>query len=256
MIHPSAIIDPSACLGESVTVGPWSMIGAEVEIGDNTWIGPHVVVRGPTRMGRDNKLYQFSSIGEDPQDKKYQGEASRLEIGDGNVIREYCTLNRGTELGGGVTRLADDNWIMAYVHIAHDCQIGSHTIMANGTTLAGHVTVGDHVIFGGFTKVHQFCAVGEHSFSAAGSILLKDVPPYIMVAGSSAKPYGLNSKGLTRRGFSSETISGLRRAYKVLYRQGLTVAAAIEKLAEMQADFPEIGLLTEFLKRSERGIVR
>lgn len=256
MIDPTAVVHPSARLASGVAVGPWSVIGADVEIGEDTWIGPHVVINGPTRIGRENKIYQFNSIGDVPQDKKYAGERSYLEIGDRNVIREYCTLNRGTQQGGGVTRLGDDNWIMAYVHIAHDCQVGSNTVMANGASLAGHVEVGDYVALGGFTMVHQFCAIGAHSFSAVCSVILKDVPPYVLVAGNSAKPRGLNAEGLKRRGFSAETIRILWRAYKTIYRQGFTVQQASQELASMALECPEVEPLIMCLERSERGIVR
>lgn len=256
MIHPTAIIDDDAEIGSGVSVGPYSIIGPHVEIGDETWIGPHVVVNGPTRIGRGNKIYQFNSIGDVPQDKKYRGEASRLEIGDGNVIREYCTFNRGTELGGGVTRLGNDNWIMAYVHIAHDCQVGDNTIMANATTLAGHVTVGNFAVFGAFTVVHQFCAIGAHSISAMGTVILKDVPPFVMVAGNSASVYGLNSEGLKRRGFERETIRELRQAYKTVYRNGLTVADAVEELEKIGEKSAEVRAMASFIRSSSRGIVR
>ncbi len=256
MIHPSAIVDPDARLAADVTVGPWCVIGPDVEIGENTWLGSHVVVNGPTRIGRDNKIYQFNSIGDIPQDKKYGGERTLLTIGDRNVIREYCTFNRGTEQGGGVTSVGNDNWIMAYVHIAHDCQVGDGTIMANGTTLAGHVTVDEHVTFGAFTVVHQFCSIGAYSFSAMGSIILKDVPPYVTVAGNAAKPHGVNAEGLRRRGFSAERIQGLRRAYKAVYKQGMTLEQATGQLRRMAAEFPDVGRVVEFLGRSGRGIVR
>lgn len=216
MIHPTAIVDKSARIATGVSVGPYSVIGSDVEIGEDTWIGPHVIINGPTRIGRDNRIFQFNSIGEIPQDKKYQGEVSSLEIGDRNTIREYCTLNRGTRHGGGVTRVGDDNWIMAYVHIAHDCQVGSGIIMANNATLAGHVTIGNHAILGGFTLVHQFCELGDHSFSAMGTAIGKDVPPFVLVAGQPASPRGLNSEGLKRHGFDSDTLDLLRKAYKTV----------------------------------------
>ena len=256
MIHSSAIIEPGARLGAGVEVGPWTIIGADVEIGDNTRIGSHVVIKGPTRIGRDNKIHQFNSIGDDPQDKKFNGEETRLEIGDGNVIREYCTLNRGTVQGGGLTRIGNNNWIMAYVHVAHDCVVGDDTILANGTTLAGHAQVGDHVTLGAFTVVHQFCLIGAHAFSGMGTVILKDVPPYVTVSGNSASPHGLNSEGLRRRGFSSDAIRGLRRAYKAVYKQGLTVEQAIVELAAMESESPEVRSLREFLGVSTRGIVR
>lgn len=256
MIHPTAEIDPDARIADGVHVGAWSIIGAGVEIGEDTRIGSHVVISGPTRIGKNNRIFQFNSIGDIPQDKKYSGEVSRLEIGDGNLIREFCTFNRGTDGGGGVTRIGSDNWIMAYVHVAHDCQVGSGTTMANGTTLAGHVVAGDHVTFGAFTVVHQFCAIGDHSFSAMGSVIFKDVPPFVTVAGNSARPHGLNTEGLKRRGFDAETLRELRRAYKAIYKQGLTVEQAIAAMKETAATVPEVALLRNFVAASSRGIVR
>ncbi|HEA26443.1 MAG TPA: acyl-ACP--UDP-N-acetylglucosamine O-acyltransferase, partial [Ectothiorhodospiraceae bacterium] len=203
LIHPTAIIDPTAKIGSDVEIGAFSIIGANVEIGDETWIGPHVVIKGPTTIGKQNKIYQFSSIGEDPQDKKYADEPTRLEIGDRNLIREFCTFNRGTAQDRGTTSVGDDNWIMAYVHLAHDCVIGNNTILANNAGLAGHVHVGDFTILGGYTVVHQFCSFGKHSITAMGSVVFKDVPPYLTISGYPAKPYGLNSEGLKRRGFTS-----------------------------------------------------
>ncbi len=256
MIDPRAIIDPKAQLDSSVTVGPFSVIEGEVEIGANTWIGSHVVIKGPTKIGCDNRIYQFTSLGEAPQDKKYAGERTFLEIGDGNEIREYCTMSRGTVQGGGYTRIGSDNWLMAYTHFAHDCIVGDHTIFANGASLAGHVVVGDYVILGGFSGIHQFCAVGAHSFIAAGSIVFKDVPPFVMVAGNSATANGLNREGLRRRDFSSETIETLKKAYKIIYRQNLTIKSAIEMLQPMADTCPEVGQLMTFLQTSTRGIVR
>ncbi len=256
MIHPQAIIDPSAKLAEGVSVGAFSVIGAGVEIGAGTRIASHVVIDGPARIGSDNRIYAFAAIGGDPQDKKYAGEATSLVIGDRNVIREYCTLNRGTAQDGGLTRLGDDNWIMAYVHIAHDCRIGSHTIFANSASLAGHVTVEDHVILGGFTLLHQFCKVGAHAFTAMNSVISKDVPPFVMVSGHMARPHGLNSEGLKRRGFSPETLSQLRKAYKILYRSGLTLEQAIEQLQGLDGAVAEVDRLVAFLKDVTRGIVR
>ncbi|MEO5572979.1 MAG: acyl-ACP--UDP-N-acetylglucosamine O-acyltransferase [Gammaproteobacteria bacterium] len=256
MIDARAIIDPAAKLADGVSVGPFSVIGADVEIGTNTWIGPHVVINGPTRIGRDNKIYQFASLGEAPQDKKYAGEPTLLEIGDRNLIREYCTINRGTVQGGGVTRIGDDNWIMAYVHIAHDCRIGNHTIFSNCASLAGHVSVDDYAILSGFTIIHQFCAIGMHSFCAMGSAIAKDVPPYVMVSGHMAKPHGINSEGLKRRGFSVEALRAVRDAYKVIYKSRLTLKQAIKQLKEMQKEHAEIGELVTFLEKVTRGIVR
>lgn len=256
MIHPTAEIHPDARLAEGVQVGAWSIIGADVEIGEGTWIGPHVVVTGSTRIGKNNRIYQFNSIGDVPQDKKFAGEDSRLEIGDGNVIREFCTFNRGTDGGGGVTRVGSDNWIMAYVHIAHDCRVGNGVTMANGTTLAGHVGVGDSVTFGAFTVVHQFCTIGDHSFSAMGTVIFKDVPPFVTVSGNSAKPHGLNTEGLKRRGFDADTLRELRRAYKTIYKQGLTVEQAVSALEPAAASVPEVASLRDFIARSSRGVVR
>lgn len=256
MIDPHAIIDATAELADDVTVGPYSVIGPGVVIGPGTWIGPHVVINGPTRIGRDNKIFQFASIGEIPQDKKYRGEATLLEIGDRNVIREFCTLNRGTVQGGGITRIGSDNWIMAYVHIAHDCRIGDQTIFANNASLAGHVIIEDHVILGGFSQVHQFCKLGAHCFTAFGAGVAKDIPPYVTVAGHPAAPHGINSEGLRRHGFSSDTIAQLRRAYKIIYRSQLTIKDAIAQLKEMTGDCPQVAPLADFLEKSERGIIR
>ena len=257
MIHPSAQIDPAARLGTGVSVGPWSIIGPGVDLGDGTEIGPHVVIRGPTRIGRDNRIFAFCSVGDDPQDKKFRDDPdSRLEIGDGNTIREYCSINRGTAGGGGVTRLGDGNWIMAYCHVAHDCRIGDHTILANHSTLAGHVTLDDYCILGGFTGIHQFCRMGESAFTAISAIVVKDVPPFVMVEGNTARARAINREGLKRRGFETATIEALKRAYRTLYRQGLTLNRALEELAEMVAETPEIGKLVEFIRASERGIVR
>ncbi len=255
-IDPRAVIDPAARLAPGVSVGAYAIIGAEVEIGAGTTVGSHVVIKGPTVIGEENRLYPFSSIGDDPQDKKYGGEQTRLEIGNRNVIREYCTINRGTEQGGGVTRIGDDNWIMAYVHIAHDCLIANHTIFANNASLAGHVRVDDYAVLGGFTLVHQFCAIGAHSFSGMGSTLSKDLPPYIRASGNPAVPRGLNSEGLKRRGFSAETIQSLRQAYRTLYRSGLTLDEATQKLRSMAQQHEEVAVLVDFLEHSQRSILR
>ena len=256
MIHPTAIVDKSANLAEDVVVGPYSIIGANVEIDSGTSIGPHVVVNGPTSLGKNNRIFQFASIGEEPQDKKYAGEPTKLEIGDNNVIRENCTISRGTVQDEGLTRLGNDNWIMAYVHIAHDCRIGSNTIFANSASLAGHVVVDDFAILGGFTLVHQFCKIGSHCFSQMNSVISKDVPPYLMIAGHMAKPYGLNSEGLKRRGMSSETLSALKSAYKILYRSGNTVEQAISAMSELAKSHDEVKHFSEFLSSTTRGIVR
>lgn len=256
MIDPRAVIDPTAELDSSVSVGAYSIIGANVQIGAGTEIAPHVIIKGHTRIGKDNKIYQFSSLGEDPQDKKYQGEVTYLEIGDRNEIREYCTMNRGTVQGGGLTRIGNDNWIMAYTHFAHDCLVGNNTIFANGASLAGHVLIDDHVILGGFSLVHQFCSMGKYSFSGASSLIFKDVPPFVTVWGNRAEAYGLNKEGLKRHGFSPETIQALNNAYKTIYRSHYTTEQAIEILSEQVAEFPEVGLMVDFLKNSKRGIVR
>lgn len=255
-IHPQAIVDPSARLGAGVRIGPWSWIGPDVEIGDGTEILSHVVIKGPTRIGRNNRIFQFSSVGEECQDKKYQGEPTTLVIGDDNVIRESCTIHRGTIQDRGETRIGSDNLLMAYVHVAHDCTIGDHSILANGATLAGHVDVDDFVILGGGTMVHQFCHLGAHCMSAGGSIVLKDIPAYVMASGQSASAHGLNLEGLKRRGFSREAIQALRRAYRVIYREGNTLQQAIEILERDLAESPEVRLLVATLRRAERGIVR
>lgn len=256
VIDPKAVIDPTAKLGANVSVGPYTIIGPDVEIGDDTWIGPHVVIRGPTRIGRGNRIFQFASVGEDPQDKKYKGEPTLLEIGDGNVIREFCTINRGTVQGGGVTRIGNDNWIMAYCHIAHDCLIGNSTIFANNASLAGHVEVEDYVILGGFSLVHQFCRLGAYSFSAFGSHINQDVPPFVMVRGQMATAHTINSEGLRRHGRTPEQIRELKRAYKILYRSGLRLEEARKRLAEQARTVPDVALLAAFLEKSTRGIVR
>ena len=256
MIHPTALIDPGAKLGADVCVGPYSVIGENVEIGDGTWIGPHVVVTGHTRIGRGNRIYQFCSIGEAPQDKKYGGEATRLEIGDRNTIREYCTFNTGTVQDAGVTRIGSDNWIMAYVHIAHDCQVGDRTIFANSSQIAGHVHVDDWAVLGGYTGVHQFCRVGAHIMTAVGTVVLQDVPPYVMAAGNSATPHGINVEGLKRRGFSADSLVVLKRAYRTLYKSGLMLEEARAKLQEEAKAHPEIQPILDFLAVSKRGIIR
>ncbi|AEV27032.1 acyl-ACP--UDP-N-acetylglucosamine O-acyltransferase [Azospira sp. APE16] len=256
MIHQTAIVHPGARLGANVSVGAYSIIGEHVQIGDNTEIGPHVVIEGHTTIGRDNRIFQFCSIGAEPQDKKYAGEPTRLEIGDRNVIREFCTFNLGTIQDGGVTRLGNDNWIMAYVHLAHDCQVGNHTIFANNAQLAGHCHVDDHAILGGFTVVHQFVRIGAHSMTGMGTILFQDLPPYVTAAGNTASPYGINSEGLKRRGFSSEAVMALKRAYRAIYKSGLTLEEAKAKLEADLAKHPEYQLLLDFLAVSKRGIVR
>ncbi|WP_020168436.1 MULTISPECIES: acyl-ACP--UDP-N-acetylglucosamine O-acyltransferase [Methylotenera] len=255
-IHPTAIIDPKAELDSSVTVGAYSTIGAHVKVGADTRIASHVVLQGPTTIGKNNQIFQFSSLGEAPQDKKYRDEPTTLEIGDNNTIREFCTFNRGTIQDKGITKIGSDNWIMAYVHIAHDCTIGNNTILANNSSLAGHVDIHDYAILGGFTLIHQFCKVGAHVITAVGSVVFKDIPPYVTAAGYDAKPHGINSEGLKRRGYSPESITQIKRAYKALYRNSLTLEEAKLTLADMQKDCEEIALLTDFLKISTRGIVR
>lgn len=255
-IHPTAIVHAGAKLGAGVSIGAYSLIGEHVEIGDNTSIGPHVVVTGRTSIGRDNRIFQFCSIGEEPQDKKYAGEPTRLEIGDRNTIRECCTFNCGTVQDAGVTRLGNDNWIMAYVHVAHDCQIGNHVIFANSTQLAGHVHIGDWVILGGFTGVHQFVRIGPHGMTAVGSVLLQDMPPYVMAAGSPAQPRSINAEGLKRRGFSPEAITAIRRAFKTLYKKAQSLDEARAAIAAEALAAPELGLLADFLAQPGRGIIR
>lgn len=256
MIHPHAIVDASARLGKDVQVGAFSIIGPDVEIGDGTWIGPHVVINGPTRIGQQNRIFQFCSLGEAPQDLKYKGEPTRLEVGDRNVIREYCTFSRGTASGGGITRIGSDNLFMAYVHVAHDCDVGNHTVFANVTNLAGHVSVGDHAILGGYTGVHQFCRIGAHCITGVATVTFKDIPPFIMAYGNTAKPYGLNLRGLKRRGFSDADIAALKRAYKIVYREGLRQEEALVQLADSRKEFPAVDAFARFLESSERGIIR
>lgn len=255
-IHPTAIVDPSARLADGVSIGAYSIIGADVEIGANTVIGPHVVIQGPTRLGRDNHVCQFASLGEAPQDKKYQGEPTRLEIGDRNIIREFVTMNRGTPTGGGITRIGNDGLYMAYVHVAHDCRIGDKVIFSNNASLAGHVHVEDWVILSGFTLVHQFCSIGAHAFTGMGSAISKDVPPYLMVSGNPAEPHGINKEGLKRRGFLPEQIRSLRNAYKVLYRSGLSLEEAKSELAKMAEASPELVPFTQFMNNAKRSIIR
>jgi UDP-N-acetylglucosamine acyltransferase len=255
-IHPTALVHPGARLDPSVSVGAYSIIGEHVEIGADTSVGPHVVIHGHTRIGRANRIFQFCSIGEEPQDKKYAGEPTRLEIGDRNTIREFCTFNCGTAQDVGVTRLGSDNWIMAYVHLAHDCQVGNHTIFANNAQLAGHVHVGDWAILGGFTVVHQFVRIGAHSITAMGSILLQDMPPFVMAAGNPAKPRGINAEGLKRRGFSTASLAAIKRAFKTLYKSGQMLDAAIEIIAEELTETPELAPMHEFLSQPGRGIIR
>ena len=255
-IHPTAIVHPEAQLGDGVSVGPYSVVGEHVSIGNDTWIGPHVVIGGHTRIGQDNRIFQFCSIGEMPQDKKYGGEPTALEIGDRNTIREFCTFNRGTAQDAGVTRLGNDNWIMAYVHLAHDCQIGDQTIFANNAQLAGHVRVGDWAILGGFTVVHQFVRIGAHSMTGMGTILLQDLPPYVTASGNPAQPHGINSEGLRRRGFPAEGVAAIKRAYRTVYKSGMKLDEARASLAGEAAAVSELAPLVDFLGDSGRGIIR
>ncbi|HZM34949.1 MAG TPA: acyl-ACP--UDP-N-acetylglucosamine O-acyltransferase [Burkholderiales bacterium] len=255
-VHHSAIVDPAARLAQDVSVGPYSIIGPQVEIGAGTWIGAHVVLDGRTRIGPENRIWHFASIGAPPQDKKYAGEDTGVEIGARNTIREYVTINRGTHLDARVTRVGDDNWVMAYVHFAHDCQIGSRTIFANACQLAGHVWVGDWAIFGASTLVHQFVHVGAHAFTGMGTYLPQDLPPFVTAAGNMAKPYGINKEGLKRRGFAPEMIEGLKRAYRTLYREGLSLEEARGALEAQAAQCPPVRDILEFLAKSKRGIIR
>ncbi len=256
MIHSTAIIEDGTRLGNNVSVGAYSIIGPEVEIGDDCWIGPHVVISGRTRMGSGNRIFQFASIGEAPQDKKYAGEDTALEIGSGNTIREYVTINRGTASGGGITRVGDDNLFMAYSHIAHDCQVGSHIVGANGATLAGHVEVGDWVIFAGFSGAHQFCRIGAHAFLGMYGGVNQDVPAYVMVSGQPPRPRGINAEGLKRRGFDKDQIRNIREAYRTIYRLGLSRDEAIERLQERVTQQPEIQPMIDSILTSQRGLLR
>jgi UDP-N-acetylglucosamine acyltransferase len=256
LIHPSAIIDPRATLADDVEVGPWTTIGPEVEVGSGSVIASHVVLKGPTKIGQNNKIFQFSSVGEDTPDLKYQGEDTRLVIGDNNVIREGVTIHRGTVQDRSETTIGNDNLIMAYAHIGHDSVIKDHCILVNNVALAGHVHIGDWAILSGFTLVHQFCKIGAHSFSGMGTGIGKDVPAYVTVNGNPAEPKSINIEGLKRRGFSADAVAAIRRAYKIIYRQGLTTAQAIEQLTAMQEQHPELEPLITSLENSERGIVR
>jgi len=255
-IHSTAIVADSAVIADDVEIGPCTVIGDNVEIGSGSRVDSHVVINGPTRIGENNHIYQFSSIGDDPQDKKYRDEPTRLEIGDGNTIREFCTISRGSIQDESLTSIGDDNWIMAYVHIAHDCRVGSHCIFANNATLAGHVYVGDYAIFAGFTGAHQFCRVGAHAFLGMYAGTSRDVPAYTMVGGQPPGVKGINSEGLKRRGFTADQIRNIKNAYRVVYRKGLKLAEAIVELERVAADQPELGIFIDSLKTSERGIIR
>ena len=256
MIDPRAVVDVKAELAEDVKVGPFSIIGPDVHIDAGTEIGPHVVIKGPTSIGKENTIYQFTSIGENPQDKKYHDEVTRLEIGDRNVIREFCTMHRGTLQDQGVTKIGDDNLFMAYTHVAHDCLVGDHVIMANGASIAGHVHVGDHAILGGFTLVHQFTQIGEYSFSAMGSAITQDIPPFVMVGGRPTRPHGINSVGMERNGKSPEVIRQIRQAYKILYKNNLRLEDAIEEMEGMAGESNELSNMVSFLRNVTRGILR
>ena len=256
-MHPTAVIDPAAKLADDVMVGAYTVIGAEVEIGAGTVIGPHCSITGPTIIGRDNRIHGHAAIGGDPQDKKFQGERVALEIGDGNHIREFVTLNRGTGDGGGITRIGDDNWLLAYVHVAHDCRIGSHCVFSNNATLAGHVTIGDHVILSGFAGVHQFCRIGAHAFIGMGAFVNGDVPPYLMVAQEKySRPRGINAEGLKRRGFDATRIAAIKRAYRALYMGDARLDEAKAEIAEIAADSDDVRAFLDFIERGERPLLR
>ncbi|MEA3278691.1 MAG: acyl-ACP--UDP-N-acetylglucosamine O-acyltransferase [Pseudomonadota bacterium] len=254
MIHPTAVIDPAAELDADVEVGPYAVIGPKVRVGRGTRIGPHTVIRGPTRLGAENRVFQFASVGEEPQDKKYGGEETLLEIGDRNVIREYATLHRGTVQDAGVTRVGNDNLFMAYSHVAHDCQIGDNVIMANAASLAGHVQVQDWAILGGFTIVHQFCRIGAHSFCAMGSVITKDVPPFVLIGGHPAEPRGINVEGIRRRNLDNEAIQHIKSAYRLLYLSNRKLEDAVIAMRELAC--PEVTQMADFVAESARSIVR
>jgi UDP-N-acetylglucosamine acyltransferase len=256
MIDPRAIVSDRARLAADVEVGPFTVIGPDVVVGPGTWIGPHAVINGPTTIGRDCRVFQFASIGDEPQDKKYKGEPTRLEIGDRNVFREFCTVNRGTAGGHGVTHIGDDNLFMAYAHVAHDCTVGNKCVMANYSVLAGHVELGDWAILAGYAGVHQFCKVGAHAFLGNNAAATRDVPPYLLVSGTPAEPKGINSEGLKRRDFSVQQIANLKHAYRVLYRSGLKLSEATARLAELARTQPEVQPLVDFLGTTTRSIVR
>jgi UDP-N-acetylglucosamine acyltransferase len=256
MIDPRAIVHINAELAPDVKVGPFSIIGPDVQIDSGTEIGPHVVINGPTNIGKDNVIYQFASIGEDPQDKKYADEITRLDIGDRNIIREFCTMHRGTLQDQAVTRVGNDNLFMAYTHVAHDCEVGNHVIMANGASIAGHVHLDDHAILGGFTLVHQFTQIGEFSFAAMGSAITQDIPPYVMVGGRPTRPHGINSVGMERNGKSPEVIRQIRKAYKILYKNNLRLEDAIEEMEDMAGESNELSNMVSFLRNVTRGILR
>ena len=256
MISPHAIIEEGAELGKDVSIGHFSIIGKDVKIGDGTKVGPHVTVTGHTRIGKNNKIFQYASVGEVPQSTGYKNEPTELRIGDNNTIREFCTLHVGTVEGGGVTQIGDDNFLMAYVHIAHDCILGNNIIFANGSSLAGHVVVGDQVIFGGFTLIHQFCKIGAHVMTGIGAVSFKDIPPFLKVAGNTARPFGINVKGLQRRGFDEDAISSLKNAYRTLYRSELSFQDAIDEINKLALNDNNVKAFADFLVSSDRGVVR
>ena len=256
MIHPTAIINSKANLDSSVKVGPYSIIDGDVSIGAGSVIGNHVTITGNTTIGKNHNVYHYSSIGESPQDKKYNQEKTFLEIGDNNTIREFCTFNRGTVQDQSLTKIGNDNWIMAYVHIAHDCEIKNHTILANNASLAGHVSIDDYAILGGFTLVHQFCKIGSHIITAVNTVVFKDIPPYVIASGYDAKPNGINAEGLKRRGFDPKIVAKIKEAYKVLYRQGLSLNEAEEKIKILSKETKELSLYIDFIAKSTRGIIR
>lgn len=256
MIHEQAIIEPGAVIGENVTIGPWTYVNKDVVIGDDCIISSNVVINGPTKIGKGNRIFQFASIGEDCQDLKYAGEHTELVIGDNNTFREGCTIHRGTIQDNSLTQIGNNNLFMAYAHVAHDCIVGDHCILANNASIAGHVHVGDNVILGGMSGVHQFCRIGSHAFVGASSLVLKDIPPYVMSSGQPIKPFGLNSEGLKRRGFSKDVILTLRRAYKAVYKKGLSVDEAIAEMLKLSSDTPELTEFSDFIRDSKRGIIR
>lgn len=256
MISPHAIIEEGAVIGKDVSIGHFSIIGKNVKIGDGTRVGPHVTLAGHTTIGKNNRIFQYASVGEVPQSTAYRDEPTELQIGDNNIIRESCTLHTGTVEGGGVTRIGNNNFLMAYVHIAHDCILGNNIIFANGSSLAGHVVVGDHVIFGGFTLIHQFCKIGAHVMTGIGAVSFKDIPPFLKVAGNTARPYGINVKGLQRRGFSEQDIAVLKQAYRTLYRSDLSFQDAISIITRLATNEPNVRTFVDFLVQSERGVVR
>jgi UDP-N-acetylglucosamine acyltransferase len=256
MIHSTAIIDPSAKIAADVEIGPYCIVGPNVEIGTGTVLKSHVVIQGPTKIGVNNEFYSFSTIGEDPQDKKFAGEATLLEIGNNNLFRENITVNRGTVQGGGITKIGDDNWIMAYVHIAHDCIVGNDNTLANNATLAGHVILEDKIILGGFTLVSQFNRIGSHAFSAMGSVISRNIPPYVLVSGHMAKPVGVNVEGLKRRGFSSQQIRNIKNAYKLVYRASLSLDEALSRIHNIEQEDNELVDFIEFISTQQGGIIR